>query len=238
MLVLCTLNGAVVSRLYFAGELGLIPAGAEFPAGIQFWVINITGYYFNKVLGFRWLPIENKTPLSLQALNLPGLVGTIGKAFCSRLHLLLRNQKHWGHCEASGGYRLSWLLGKEMGYEIPTSQMQYHADYKEMDQKDQCFLYFRGVKYHFYTVEGNARDNVENIKYMYLGTTMTNDLKWNTYFSNICTKTNRTLSFLRCNLSACPQEFKSRHIKDSGAPSPGSSVWDPPGILLQGQLDL
>ena len=31
-------------------------------------------------------------------------------------------------------------LGKEMGHEIPTSQMQYHADYKETDQKDQCFL--------------------------------------------------------------------------------------------------
>ena len=39
-----------------------------------------------------------------------------------------------------GGYRSSWPLGKEMGHEIPTSQMQYHADYKETDQKDQCFL--------------------------------------------------------------------------------------------------
>ena len=37
-------------------------------------------------------------------------------------------------------YRSSWLLGKEMGHEIPTSQMQYHADYKETDKKDQCFL--------------------------------------------------------------------------------------------------
>ena len=32
------------------------------------------------------------------------------------------------------------LLGKEKGHEIPTSQMQYHADYKETDQKDQCLL--------------------------------------------------------------------------------------------------
>ena len=32
------------------------------------------------------------------------------------------------------------LLGKEMGHDIPTSQMQYHADYKETDKKDQCFL--------------------------------------------------------------------------------------------------
>ena len=106
---------------------------------------------------------------------------------------------------------MSWLLGKEMGYEIPTSQMQYNADYKEMDQKDQRFLYFRGVEYHFYTVEGNACDDVKNIKY--LGTTMTNDLKWNTYVSNICTKANRNLSFLRCNLSACPQDVKESTYK-------------------------
>ena len=42
--------------------------------------------------------------------------------------------------ETSGGYRWSWLLGKKMGHEIPTSQMQHNADYKEIDQKDQCFL--------------------------------------------------------------------------------------------------
>ena len=28
---------------------------------------------------------------------------------------------------------------RKMGHQIPTSQMQYHADYKETDQKDQCF---------------------------------------------------------------------------------------------------
>ena len=37
--------------------------------------------------------------------------------------------------ETPGGYRLSWLLGKEMGHEIPTKQMKYHADYKETDKK-------------------------------------------------------------------------------------------------------
>ena len=26
------------------------------------------------------------------------------------------------------------------GHEVPTSQMQHNADYKETDQKDQCFL--------------------------------------------------------------------------------------------------
>ena len=38
-------------------------------------------------------------------------------------------------------------------------------------------------------------ENVENIKY--LGVTITNDLRWNTHVSNICTKTNRILGFLR-----------------------------------------
>ena len=32
------------------------------------------------------------------------------------------------------------MLGKELEHEVPTSQMQHNADYKETDQKDQCFL--------------------------------------------------------------------------------------------------
>ena len=62
------------------------------------------------------------------------------KAVCWRRRLLSRTQKYRVHCETSGGYRSSWLLGKEMGHGIPTSQMQYRADYKETDKKDQCFL--------------------------------------------------------------------------------------------------
>ena len=55
-----------------------------------------------------------------------------------------------------------------------------------------------------YNLEGTVLDNVETIKC--LGVTITNDLKWNTHVSNICTKANRTLGFLRRNLSACPQQ--------------------------------
>ena len=57
-----------------------------------------------------------------------------------------------------------------------------------------------------YTLEGTVLENVENIKY--LGVTITNDLRWNTHVSNVCTKANRTLGFLRRNLYACPQEVK------------------------------
>ena len=46
-----------------------------------------------------------------------------------------------------------------------------------------------------YTLEGMVLENVENIKY--LGVTITNDLRWNTHVSNVCTKANRTLGFLR-----------------------------------------
>ena len=57
-----------------------------------------------------------------------------------------------------------------------------------------------------YNLEGTVLDNVENIKY--LGMKITNDLKWNTHVSSICTKANRTLGFLRLNLSAYPQGVK------------------------------
>ena len=57
-----------------------------------------------------------------------------------------------------------------------------------------------------YTLEGTDLENVESIKY--LGVTITNDLRWNTYVSNVFSKANRTLGFLRRNLHSCPQEVK------------------------------
>ena len=54
-----------------------------------------------------------------------------------------------------------------------------------------------------YTLEGAVLENVDNIEY--LGVTITNDLKWNTHISNICTKAYRTLGFLRRTLFSCPQ---------------------------------
>ena len=88
-----------------------------------------------------------------------------------------------------------------------------------------------------YNLEGTVLDNVENIKC--LGITITNDLKWNTYVSNICTEANRTLGFLRRNLSACPQGVKESAYKGLMRPvlEYGSSVWDPSGILLQEELE-
>ena len=88
-----------------------------------------------------------------------------------------------------------------------------------------------------YTLEGTNLENVESIKY--LGVTITSDLRWNTHISNVCTKANRTLGFLRRNLYSCPQEVKEAAYKGLVRPvlDYGSSVWDPPGVVLQEELE-
>ena len=88
-----------------------------------------------------------------------------------------------------------------------------------------------------YTLEGTNLENVESIKY--LGVTITSDLRWNTHVGNVCTKANRTLGFLRRNLHSCPQEVKEAAYKGLVRPvlDYGSSVWDPPGVVLQEELE-
>ena len=88
-----------------------------------------------------------------------------------------------------------------------------------------------------YTLEGTNLENVESIKY--LGVTITSDLRWNTHVSNVCTKANRTLGFLRRNLHSCPQEVKEAAYKGLVRPvlDYGSLVWDPPGVVLQEELE-
>ena len=82
---------------------------------------------------------------------------------------------------------------RKWGYEIPTCQMQLTIKHMNKIQVS-------------YTLEGEVLENVDNIKY--IGVTITNDLKWNTHISNICTKANRTLGFLRRTLFSCPQNMK------------------------------
>ena len=88
-----------------------------------------------------------------------------------------------------------------------------------------------------YTLEGIDLGNVERIKY--LGVTITSDLRWNTHVCNVCTKANRTLEFLRRNLYSCPREVKEAAYKGLVRPvlDYGSSVWDPPGVVLQEELE-
>ena len=105
--------------------------------------------------------------------------------------------------------------------------MQYDAADKKTDQEDPCFIYLGGTNF----------ENVESIKY--LGVTITSDLRWNTHVSNVCTKANRTLGFLRRNLRSCPQEVKEAAYKGLVHPvlDYGSWVWDPPGVVLQEELE-
>ena len=78
-----------------------------------------------------------------------------------------------------------------------------------------------------YIFEGTDLEKVESIKY--LGVTITSYLRWNAHVSNVCTKANRTLGFLRRNLYSCPQEVKETAYKGLVRPvlDYGSSVWDP-----------
>ena len=72
-------------------------------------------------------------------------------------------------------------------------------------------------------------------------------MRWNTHVSNVCTKANRTFGFLRRNLYSCPppppppppQEVKEAAYKGLVRPvlDYGSSVWDPPGVVLQEELE-
>ena len=113
-----------------------------------------------------------------------------------------------------------------MGYEISTCQMQYDATTMETDQTIHAS----------YTLEGKVLENVESIKY--LGVTITNNLRWNTFISNICTKANRTLDFLRRNLYAWPQEVKEAAYKGlvRQVLETSGSVWESSGEGLQDVL--
>ena len=61
-----------------------------------------------------------------------------------RLFVTKKLRIQGGHIETSERYRSIGMLGKEMGYEISTCQMQCDANNKKTDQKDPCFIYSGG----------------------------------------------------------------------------------------------
>ena len=83
-----------------------------------------------------------------------------------------------------------------------------------------------------YILEGTVLENVDSIKY--LGVTITHDLRWNTDISNMCTKANRTLGFLRRNLYQCPQDVKEAAYRGLVCPISeyGSCVWDSKALFF------
>ena len=66
-----------------------------------------------------------------------------------------------------------------------------------------------------------------------------NGLSANTHISNVCTKANRTLGFLRRNLYSCPPDVKEAAYKGLVRPvlEYESSVWDPHTHGLQEELE-
>ena len=88
-----------------------------------------------------------------------------------------------------------------------------------------------------YILEGTALENVDCIKY--LGVTVTHELRWDTHISNMCTKANRTLGFLRQNLYQYPQDVKEAAYRGIVHPSLeyGSCVWDSQDVVLQQEIE-
>ena len=82
------------------------------------------------------------------------------------------------------------MLGKKMGYEIfqPVKCNIMQTTRKRTNKIEAS-----------YTLEGTVLENVDSIKN--LGVTITQDLRWITYISNLYTKVNRTLGFLIQNLN-------------------------------------
>ena len=72
-----------------------------------------------------------------------------------------------------------------------------------------------------YILEGTFLENVDSIKYLVV--TITHDFRWNTQISNMCTKANKTLGFLRRNLYQRPQDVKEAAYK--GLVRPRFGIW-------------
>ena len=81
---------------------------------------------------------------------------------------------------------------------------------------------------HEYTLHGEILESVDSAKY--LGVKATSDLRWNQHISNIVTKRNQTLGFLRRNLRINSPELKSiAYTSFFVRPTVeyALSVWDP-----------
>ena len=78
-----------------------------------------------------------------------------------------------------------------------------------------------------YKIGGQELTTVQH--HPYLGVELTRDLNWNKHISNIVGKANRTLGFMRRNLSNCPEKIKKQAYHALVRPhlEYASSVWDP-----------
>ena len=96
----------------------------------------------------------------------------------------------------------------------------------------------RDPLYHEYTLHGKILESVDSAKY--LGVKITSDLCWNQHISNIVTKGNQTLGFLRRNLRINSPELTSTAYKSLVRPTVeyASSVWDPSSKQNRDRLEM
>ena len=84
------------------------------------------------------------------------------------------------------------------------------------------------MKIKFY-ISTEIEENVDQNPY--LGVIFTNTLKWDTHINNILAKANKSLGFLRRNISKFPEEIKKRAYQAIVRPTCNveyaSSAWDP-----------
>ena len=80
---------------------------------------------------------------------------------------------------------------------------------------------------HDYTLHGQILKSVTSVKY--LGCTINNHLDWGEHTSNICSKANKTLGFLRRNLHIGSTKIKEQAYKSLVRPlcEYACPVWDP-----------
>ena len=78
-----------------------------------------------------------------------------------------------------------------------------------------------------YDMEGHILGTVNHNPY--LGVELSSTLSWNDHIGNITTKANKTLGFIRRNLSKCPMNIKRQAYITLVRPTLeyASSVWDP-----------
>ena len=78
-----------------------------------------------------------------------------------------------------------------------------------------------------YTIHNTILNETDSAKY--LGITIDNKLNWKQHYSNTTKKANKTLAFLRRNISNCPSHIKDKCYKTLVRPilEYGSAVWDP-----------
>jgi hypothetical protein len=80
---------------------------------------------------------------------------------------------------------------------------------------------------HEYTLHGTILEHTDKAKY--LGVTVRSDLKWQTHITDICSKANKTLGFLKRNLNINSLSIKEQAYKSLVRPTLeyACTVWDP-----------